>query len=88
MGSSKRAVETTGTVDEQGWLHLAQPVSSSRPGPVRVILIFPSADDGAENDTEEEQEWLRVASRNAAFDFLRDPAEDLYTREDGKPFDK
>lgn len=28
----------------------------------------------------EEQEWLRAAASNSAFDFLKDSAEDIYTR--------
>ncbi|MBW4602186.1 MAG: type II toxin-antitoxin system prevent-host-death family antitoxin [Calothrix sp. FI2-JRJ7] len=34
----------------------------------------------------EELEWLKAALRNPAFDFLRDPEEDIYTLADGKPF--
>jgi serine/threonine-protein kinase len=32
-----------------------------------------------------EREWLKAASKNEAFDFLNDEAEDIYTLEDGKP---
>jgi hypothetical protein len=43
-----------------------------------------------ESDWEEgeidEIEWLRAAATNPAFDFLKDPEEDIYTLEDGKPF--
>ena len=35
-----------------------------------------------------EQAWLRAASRNPAFEFLNDPEEDLYTAEDGAPFEE
>ena len=33
-----------------------------------------------------EKEWLRVASDNAAFNFLKETGEDIYTLSDGKPF--
>ena len=33
-----------------------------------------------------EQEWLRGAAHSPAFEFLKDPAEDIYTPSDGKPF--
>jgi hypothetical protein len=33
-----------------------------------------------------EDEWLRAAAANAAFDFLHNPAEDIYSLDDGKPF--
>lgn len=35
----------------------------------------------------EEMEWLRAAAANPAFDFLREPEEDIYTLADGQPFD-
>jgi Uma2 family endonuclease len=31
-------------------------------------------------------EWLRASASNPAFDFLKDPEEDIYTLEDGMPF--
>jgi hypothetical protein len=34
----------------------------------------------------DESEWLRAASANEAFGFLREPKEDVYTIEDGRPF--
>jgi uncharacterized protein YuzE len=34
----------------------------------------------------DEQEWLRAAARNSAFDFVNDSDEDIYTLNDGKPF--
>ena len=34
----------------------------------------------------EEYEWLKTATRNQAFDSLRDSAEDIYTLADGLPF--
>lgn len=35
---------------------------------------------------DEESEWLRAAVINSAFDFLKEPEEDIYTLADGKPF--
>jgi hypothetical protein len=37
-------------------------------------------------DAESEDAWLRAASSSDAFAFLRDPAEDIYTANDGEPF--
>ena len=34
----------------------------------------------------DETDWLRAAATNPAFAFLNDPAEDVYTLADGKPF--
>ena len=33
-----------------------------------------------------ESEWLRFAASNPAFDFLKEPQEDIYSPNDGKPF--
>lgn len=81
MSNSMRAIELTGTIDKQGNLHLDEPVFQVGPGRVRVLLL--SSED-AEAD---ESEWLRAAANNPAFDFLHDPAEDIYNRDDGKAFD-
>jgi hypothetical protein len=81
MSNSMRATELSGTIDEQGNLHLDIPVSQVGPGRVRVILL--SIED-AEAD---EEAWLRSAAKNPAFDFLHDPAEDIYSPDDGKDFD-
>jgi hypothetical protein len=80
MMEMMQAVEATGTVDEQGALHLDQPITAIRPGRVRVLLLM------ADDTDIDEQEWRRGAARNPAFDFLDDPAEDIYTRNDGRPF--
>jgi predicted DNA-binding antitoxin AbrB/MazE fold protein len=34
----------------------------------------------------DEMDWLRSASNNPAFDFLKEPEEDIYTLADGRPF--
>ena len=75
-----KAVEVNGTVDEHGRLRLDEPLSSDLTGRVRVILL--SGDYG----DVDEREWLRQAAVNPAFEFLNDPAEDIYSLSDGKPF--
>jgi hypothetical protein len=80
MGLSLRAVETSGTLDESNQLRLDSSLPLKAPRRVRVILLFPETDDL--NETE----WLKAAASNPAFDFLRDPEEDIYTLEDGRPF--
>lgn len=80
MEVAMKAIEVTGTVDEQRQLHLDEPLPIVGPSRVRVILLFPEEADI------DEREWLRAAATNPAFDFLKDPAEDIYTLADGKPF--
>jgi hypothetical protein len=41
--------------------------------------------NGEEDDDMNEGAWLRAASKNPSFDFLRDEP-DLYRSSDGKPF--
>ena len=46
-----------------------------------MVTVLPSA-----SDTDSEEAWLRAASSSDAFKFLDDPAEDIYSLADGKPF--
>ena len=68
-----KAIEITGTIDAQCRLHLDGPLPRGGPRRVRVIILMDEEDDMSE------QEWLRAATVNPAFDFLQDPAEDIYT---------
>ena len=79
MENPLQAVELIGTIDEKGQLHLDAPISVVGQGRVRVILIPEEAEIG-------ENERLKAAASNPAFDFLEDPGEDIYTLDDGKPF--
>ena len=79
MENPLQAVELIGTIDEKGQLHLDAPISAVGQGRVRVILLPEEAEIG-------ENEWLKAAASNPAFDFLKDPAEDIYTLDDGQPF--
>jgi hypothetical protein len=80
MDAVLRAIEVEGSIDAQRQLHLDHPLPVAAPGRVRVIILI--SEPGKVSD----EEWLRAAARNPAFDFLRDPAEDVYTVEDGEPF--
>ncbi|RKY02441.1 hypothetical protein DRP77_07950 [Candidatus Poribacteria bacterium] len=33
-----------------------------------------------------DEEWYRAAAANPAFEFLKDPEEDIYSSDDGRPF--
>ena len=82
METKTRAIELTGTVDEQHRLVLDNALAIAGPKRVRVIVLYPH-DDETDDD-----EWLYAAAHNPAFDFLKDPAEDIYSLRDGKPFDE
>ncbi|MDR4506218.1 MAG: hypothetical protein MRK01_15710 [Candidatus Scalindua sp.] len=75
-----KAIETTGIIDEQHRLVLDEMLPIAEKTKVRVIILLPEESDIGET------EWLKTAASNPAFDFLKEPEEDIYTREDGKPF--
>lgn len=75
-----RAIELEGDIDQHHRLRLDACLPGAGPGRVRVLVLIPEAEDGGE------AEWLRAAAVNPAFDFLKDPAEDVYSPTDGKPF--
>ena len=80
MLHATEAIETTATIDAEQRLILDEPLPSLRPGRVRVIILLPDEDDI------DETEWLKAGAANPAFDFLKEE-EELYTLEDGRPFD-
>ena len=80
MGTPLKALEVVGTIDEQRRLQLDEPLPIVGPSRVRVIILIPEETDL------DEQEWVQAAAINPAFDFLKEPEEDIYTLADGKPF--
>ncbi len=78
-----RAIETTGVIDEENRLRLDKPLPIVKPSRVRVIVLFPEEYE----EESSESEWLYAAAANPAFDFLKEPREDIYTLSDGRPFD-
>lgn len=81
MEPTMTAVELLATVDENQQLQFDQPLPIQGPMRVRVIVLYPRTSEI------DEIEWLRAATSNAAFYDLQDPAEDIYSSSDGKPFD-
>lgn len=81
MEVTTKAIEVAGTIDPRRQLVLDEPLPVVGPTKVRVIILLP---EEAEID---EMEWLQAATANPAFDFLKEPEEDIYTLEDGRPFD-
>jgi len=72
-----KAIEITGSINEQGKVELDQPLTTQKSTRFRGILLFPELDDA--------QEWSLAALKTSAIDLLSDPEEDIYTLEDGKP---
>jgi len=80
MEGAVKAIETTGTIDDQHQLVLDEPLPVAGPTRVRIIILLP------EKTEIEEMEWLKAAATNPAFDFLKEPEENIYTIADGRPF--
>jgi hypothetical protein len=80
MDIVEKAIEATATIDTNRQLVLDEPLPVAGPTKVRVIILLP------EDVDIDEREWLRSASINPAFDFLKESEEDIYTLADGKPF--
>jgi hypothetical protein len=75
------AIETTGTIEQNGRIVIDEIFSVNAPTSVRIIVLFP------EDEDMNESEWLQVALQNEVFRFLNDPEEDIYSITDGKPLD-
>ncbi len=80
MEIASRAFEMTGTVDTHRHLVLDNALPIKGPRKVRVIILM------SEEKDIDESEWLQAATENPAFSFLEDPEEDIYSINDGKPF--
>ena len=80
MGIVEKVIETTATINAKRQLVLDEQLPVVGPTKVRVIILLP------EDVDIDEKEWLRSASVNPAFDFLKESEEDIYTLVDGKPF--
>ena len=70
------AIESTGTIDQQGQLTLNRPLNL-RNQKVKVLILIP--------DVSDDEAWLTALNNNSSFDFLHDEAENIYTIADGKP---
>ena len=73
-----KALELMGEVNTKHLLQ-AQVPEALPPGPVRIIVLIPEAEDVGEA-------WMQGIAREWAAE-LRDPREDIYTLEDGTPVD-
>jgi len=80
METGVKAIETTGTIDAQRQLVLDKQLPIVGPTRVRIIILL------SEETEIDENEWLQAAVDNPAFDFLKEPEEDIYSITDGRPF--
>ncbi len=75
-----KAIEAVGTIEHERRVLLDEPLPLGVAGRVRVLILI-------DEDELSERDWMRAAAHGGSFDFLNAPGEDIYTLEDGKPFD-
>ena len=75
-----RAIEINSKTDDKGYLKIDYQLDRSD-SHVRVLILL-------EEDTAEDEEklWMASISKNPAFEFLHDSSEDVYSINDGEPF--
>jgi len=83
--STFQTIETTATVDEHGVLKVA-PLVGVAAGEVRLIVFVTPQKESEAPDLSRKQ-WHAGLSRLMAPHFADDPEEDIYSKEDGKPYD-
>ena len=76
-----RAIEINSKTDKTGHLKIDYKLGKSERN-VRVLILL----EDYTSELEEEKLWMNSISKNAAFDFLSDPVEDIYSLKDGVPF--
>ena len=76
------AIETTGTIEQNGQITINEMFTVNKPTVVRVIVLFPEDDDF------NEKQWLQTARQNEVFDFLDEESENIYSLTDGKAIER
>ena len=82
--TSFQTFETTGTVDENGVLQVEPFVVGAPPGQVRLSVALATSPLDYD-DSEPTPQELAAMSMTTFADWA-DPAEDIYSVEDGKPY--
>ncbi len=76
-----KAIEINSKTDKNGHLRIDYQLDKSERN-VRILILL--EDDLSELD--EEKLWMDSISKTPAFDYLNDPAENIYSLEDGEPY--
>lgn len=79
-----RSIEVT--IEKDGTVRLPKKLKLSGPRRAILTILDEKLPVVGIDDELNETEWLKVSMSNPAFDYLRDPEEDIYTIRDGKPF--
>ncbi len=76
-----KAIEINTKTDEFGNLKLNYPLHRSE-RKVRVLILMDDIVDYEDDETT----WFKTVGANPAFDFLKEPSENIYTLKDGDVF--
>lgn len=89
MSLNLHIVEATANLDENGILHVNEPIRGLEAGEVLVIVVArpQKATTPESYDDISREGWNRAMMSSSALAFLKDPGEDIYTLEDGEPID-
>ena len=74
-----KAIEIHSKTDKMGHLKIDYKLNRSEKD-VRIIILLDE-----ENSPVEDKLWMELISKNPAFDFLNEPEEDIYSKNDGEP---
>lgn len=77
-----KAIEINSKTDRKGHLKIDYQLDKSN-SDVRVLILL---EDDDKNELDEEKLWMKSISKNPAFEFLHDESEDIYSLNDGEPF--
>lgn len=77
-----KAIEIKSKTDSRGRLKIDYDLKKSN-SRVKVIILI----EYDQNEKDEEVLWMKSISSNPAFNYLNDPAEDIYAITDGEPID-
>jgi hypothetical protein len=77
-----KAIEFQSKTDKSGYLKVDYKIDQPEKN-VRVIVLV----DEEESDIEDNKIWAKAMADNPSLDFLKEPEEDIYTLNDGEPFD-
>ena len=78
-----QAIELEAEIDYNGFLKIEKPLLFIKNRNVKLIVLIADEIDELAN----EQLWVKSIANNPVFDFLNDPAEDIYSLTDGQPFE-
>lgn len=75
-----KAIEIVSKTDKEGFLKIDYKLNKSN-SHVRVLILI-----GEDVEEDEERLWMNSISKNPAFEFLNEISEDIYSMNDGEPF--